>query len=117
MVPREPRELATVWAQSRVGVEVGAFDERIDLAIREADGDDAVRRIVVALGVVFANPNEAVVRGIDDEIGEAEFALGGDWFGRFARPESPEPLVSVIREVNNARGSRDCAAAVFVDRC
>ena len=49
MIPREPGELAAIGADARVGIEIGAFDERRDFAICETHGHDAVGRLVVVL--------------------------------------------------------------------
>ena len=72
MIPGEPRKLSTVRAEARIGIEVGALHQRQRHSLfHRIDGDDAIGGFFALSGVVFADGDEAVARGIKVEVGKA----------------------------------------------
>ena len=115
MVPREPCQPRTVWADARRGVEVVSRRQYVSrAALGDIERDDGVDRLTTGHGVVLADADQAAARTVDDAVGVPEAELGRERVGRAAWSLPVQALVGEVAEVDHSVRDRIGAAAVLV---
>jgi len=120
MVPAEPAQLRASGADTRVGVEIVTVNQRRHMVrFGEGQSSDKVFWLRVLIIMMFANTEQAMMSGVDTEVGKSiapvsrgnrlRFAVG------LAGIQSVNLLIVPVNKIDDVVINRIAGTTIFVD--